>query len=283
MQRTSFCFAKHCVNLCCKITKEAMKTVLIGAGKVATHLGLALTEAGHEVVQVWSRTAASAQMLAARLGCDATTYINNVRTDADIYIISVVDDAIAEIVPQLCPQRGNALFLHTAGSVSKDCFKGYAKNYGVVYPMQTFSKDKELNFREIPVFIEASNEESQKAVCALANSISSKVYLLDEEGRRWLHLAAVFACNFSNYCCAVAERLLQKRGIPFDVMLPLFDETARKLHKLSPMAAQTGPASRNDSKVMETQMEMLADDKELQDIYRLISKGIMENNKRVKE
>ena len=258
-----------------------MKIALIGAGNVATHLGLALNEAGHEVIQVWSRTAASAQVLATKLGCDGTTYINNVRNDADIYIISVVDDAVAEIVPQLCPQRENALFVHTAGSVSMDSFKGYAKNYGVFYPMQTFSKDKELDFKEIPVFIEASNEESQKAVSALADSISDKVYLLDEEGRRWLHLAAVFACNFSNYCCTVAERLLQKSGIPFDVMLPLFDETANKLHKLSPMAAQTGPASRNDSKVMERQMEMLADDKELQDIYRLISKGIIINSKTV--
>jgi predicted short-subunit dehydrogenase-like oxidoreductase (DUF2520 family) len=260
-----------------------MKIVLIGAGNVATHLGQALVGAGYKVVQVWSRTAESAQMLAERLGCNAVTEISKVRNDADAYILSVVDDAIQKIVPELCQRREKSLFLHTAGSVSMSCFEGYASSFGVLYPMQTFSKNKQLNFKEIPVFVEASDEHSQAAILKLANSISDRVYLLDEEGRKWLHLSAVFACNFSNYCCAVAEKLLQKRDIPFDVMLPLFDETARKLHKLSPVAAQTGPASRNDVKVMERQAQLLADDNDLQAIYQLMSKGIIQNSENNKK
>lgn len=255
-----------------------MKTILIGAGNVATHLGRALLDSGHEVMQVWSRTALSAQELAAKLGCDAVTDTGDVMPDADIYILSVADNAIPGIISELCPLHRNALFLHTAGSVSISCFEGYASSFGVLYPMQTFSKNKPLDFKEIPVFIEASDEQSLKKISALANSISNKVYILDGEGRKWLHLAAVFACNFSNYCCAVAEKLLQKKGLPFEVMLPLLDETTRKLHSLSPVAAQTGPASRRDSMVMALQTQLLADDKDLQEIYTLISKGIIRNS-----
>ena len=278
----SSCFAKHCVNLC-YITFKVMKIVLIGAGNVATHLGRALLDSGHEVVQVWSRTALSAHKLATTLGCDAVTDIGGVRTDADVYILSVTDDALPEIIPELCPLNANALFLHTAGSVPMSCFEGYASSVGVLYPMQTFSKDKHLDFREIPIFVEASDERSQKTVSVLANSVSDKVYILDGEGRKWLHLAAVFACNFSNYCCTVAEKLLQKQGLPFEVMLPLLDETTRKLHELSPVSAQTGPASRHDSGVMEMQTRLLSDDSDLVEIYRLISKGIIKNSENNKK
>ena len=255
-----------------------MKIVLIGAGNVATHLGKALLASGHNIMQVWSRTTSSASALAETLCTDAVTNLDDVSLDADIYIISVVDDALPKIIQLLCPQRANALFLHTAGSVPMSCFKDFASSYGVFYPMQTFSKVKPLTFRNIPMFVEASDEKTLSTLLALANSVSDNVYRLDGEGRKWLHLAAVFACNFSNYCCAVAEKLLQRQGIPFEVLLPLVDETAAKLHRLSPDEAQTGPASRHDRGVMNAQVTMLAQDENLAEIYRLMSEGIMKNS-----
>ena len=256
-----------------------MKIVLIGAGNVATHLGKALLDSGHEIMQVWSRTSYSAGLLAEMLGTDAVTNIDDVALGADIYIVSVTDNALPGIVSRLCPRRTGSVFLHTAGSVPMTCFEGFASSYGVLYPMQTFSKQKELDFKKIPVFVEASDEVVLKSIQTIAESVSDCVYQLNGEGRRCLHLAAVFACNFSNYCCAVAESLLRSQGIPFEVMLPLVDEMASKLHHLSPVEAQTGPASRHDTGVMKMQMSMLSQDKRLAEMYRLMSEGIMENSK----
>lgn len=259
-----------------------MKIVMIGAGNVATHLGRAMKASGFEVAQVWSRTMTSAEQLASVLGCTATNVISQVSVDADLYVISVKDDALPEIVQDLCPSRRKSMFVHTAGSVPMSCFEGYADRYGVLYPMQTFSKNKELDFKQVPVFLEASGDGVFSVLHEVAKSVSDSVYKLDGEGRKWLHLSAVFACNFSNYCYAVAAQLLQRVGVPFDVMLPLIDETARKAHVLTPVDAQTGPASRHDHDVMEKQQHMLRNDKLLSEIYRLMSAGIelnTENNK----
>ncbi len=254
-----------------------MKTVLIGAGNVATHLGRAVKSVGMDVVQVWSRTLASARQLGEALGCSFTADIDEVVHDADLFIISVTDDALPGVIQALCPSRRDAVFVHTAGSMPMDCFSGYADSYGVLYPMQTFSKAKEIDFRKVPVFVEASNDETMNAVKGFAEKITDSVYRLDSEGRKWLHLAAVFACNFSNYCCSVAYDMLQKRGIPFSVMMPLVAETAGKLSTLTPREAQTGPAARGDVKLMEEQEKLLACDDNLAQIYRLVSQGIMRN------
>lgn len=254
-----------------------MKTVLIGAGNVATHLGLAIKSAGMDVVQVWSRTLASASQLGEMLGCGFTADIDEVVHDADLFIISVTDDALPSVVQALCPSRRNAAFVHTAGSMPMECFCGYADFYGVLYPMQTFSKAKEIDFREVPVFVEASSDEVMHKIEAFAENLSDTVYRLDGEGRKWLHLAAVFACNFSNYCCSVAYDILQKRGIPFSVMMPLVAETAGKLFVLTPHEAQTGPAARGDVRLVEEQEKLLACDEKLAQIYRLMSQGIMRN------
>lgn len=256
---------------------------MIGAGNVATHFGKALAEAGHSVVQVWSRTMESASQLAGILGCRATDRISDVEFGADLYVISVKDDALKHVVSELCSPRRTSLFVHTAGSVPMSCFKGYADRFGVLYPMQTFSKHKDLNFREVPIFVEASDDAALKTLLSVANSVSGHVYKLDGEGRKWLHLSAVFACNFTNYCYSVASRLLKDNGIPFSVMLPLVDETARKVHTLDPLDAQTGPASRHDHVVMENQLAMLSADRNLSEIYRLVSAGIEQNAMNKKE
>ena len=220
---------------------------------MATHMGKALLKAGHKVVSVNSRTLAELPQ------------------DADVYIIAVKDSALQEVISKVTKGREGQLFLHTAGSMPLSVFEGYADNAGVLYPMQTFSMDREVDFREIPLFIEGADPR----IRAVAESLSAHVYELSTADRKYLHLAAVFACNFANHCYTLAADVLQKKGLPFDVMLPLVDETARKVHELHPTEAQTGPAVRGDQNVMQAQAALL--DGKAKEIYELLSQSIQEH------
>lgn len=271
-----------------------MKIVLIGAGNLATHLGKALHAAGHDMVQVFSRTMQSAETLASLLDAEPLTDIAQVRDDADVYIFSVKDSALVQLVAQLCRHEADGLgedgavnalrkakkgehervFLHTAGSMPMSVFKGMAQHYGVLYPMQTFSKQREVDFSIIPCFVEANDEFAQKQIEGLAREISGRVYQLSSEDRKYLHLSAVFACNFANHCYAISQELLEEHGIPFDVMLPLISETAAKVHEMMPKDAQTGPAVRYDENVIGKQSKLLENHPHFKKVYDSMSKSI---------
>ena len=175
-------------------------------------------------------------------------------------------------------KREEALMVHTAGSIPMNVWEGHVWHYGVFYPMQTFSKQREVDFKEIPFFIEASSTEDAAFLKAIASTLSNRVYDADSEQRKSLHLAAVFTCNFTNHMYALAAELLKKYNLPFDVMLPLIDETARKVHELEPKAAQTGPAIRYDENVIGNHLRMLADDPGMQQLYELLSRSIHERH-----
>lgn len=271
-----------------------MKIVLIGAGNLATHLGKALHAAGHDMVQVFSRTMQSAETLASLLDAEPLTDIAQVRDDADVYIFSVKDSALVQLVAQLCRHEADGLgedgavnalrkakkgehervFLHTAGSMPMSVFEGMAQHYGVLYPMQTFSKQREVDFSVIPCFVEANDEFAQKQIEGLAREISGRVYQLSSEDRKYLHLSAVFACNFANHCYAISQELLEEHGIPFDVMLPLISETAAKVHEMMPKDAQTGPAVRYDENVIGKQSKLLENHPHFKKVYDSMSKSI---------
>lgn len=252
-----------------------MQITLIGAGNLATNLGKALWRAGHDIKEVYSRTMASAEALACKLGARATNDLASVESGADVYILAVKDSALEAVAGALARIGADGVvFLHTAGSVQMSVFEGRFKHFGVLYPMQTLSKDKEVEFSEIPFFVEGNGERSLQLARALAESVSEHVYDCSSEQRRHLHLAAVFACNFVNHCYALSARLLEKQGIPFGVMLPLIDETARKVHALSPIEAQTGPAVRYDENVIRMQADLLSDEPELRELYLKMSESI---------
>jgi predicted short-subunit dehydrogenase-like oxidoreductase (DUF2520 family) len=255
-----------------------MKIVIIGSGNLATQLSLALKDAGHEIVQIFSRTQAHAQILAEQIGCPYTTIIEAILRDADVYILSVKDDALSVLAAAVCGSHQQGLFLHTAGSMPMELFKGYAAQYGVLYPMQTFSKTRRVNFREIPCFIEGSSAQALATIRSLSESISSHVVECDSEKRKKLHLAAVLACNLTNHCYRLAERVLEAEQIDFRLFLPLIEETARKVTIMSPREAQTGPMVRYDQNVMEMQMSMLPDAR-TREIYRLMAESIHEDYK----
>ena len=251
-----------------------MKVTLIGAGNLATQLGKSLKKAGVIISQVYSRTEDSARTLGELLEAEWLTDIKALRDEADIYIFSVKDSVLCELISQVCKSRGDKLFLHTAGSMSMSCFDGKALRYGVFYPMQTFSKTKDVDFERIPVFIEGNSIETEDVIRSLANKLTQRVIRLSSAERKYLHLAAVWACNFTNYCYTVASDILGEHGIPFDVMLPLINETTEKIQKISPKEAQTGPAVRGDRNVMSKQLELMNGKEDLQELYKMLSKGI---------
>ena len=251
-----------------------MKIALIGAGNVATCLGPRLKEAGHEITAVYSRTVESARALADRLGAKYTTDLKAVPA-SDAAIVMLKDDALKELAPAIADSLKEALLLHTAGSVPMDIWRSAgAFKFGVLYPMQTFSKASRIDWSQVPLFIEGSSAPVLESIRELALTISPDVTPLSSEGRKKLHLAAVFTCNFSNHMYAIAERLLATEGVPFSVMLPLVRETARKVETMSPEDAQTGPAIRGDRKVMDQHLELLKEYPEYAELYRLISTDI---------
>lgn len=263
---------------------ERKKIVLVGAGKVATHLSLALRQAGMEILQVYSRTEASASALAEKLHTGFTTHIESLSTEADYYLFSVKDSVLEQLVAAVAPRCPEACFLHTAGSMPLSLFASCGlSRYGVLYPLQTFSRNRALDMSQVPVFVEASSPALTAELMALAASFSGRVYPLSSESRRKLHLSAVFACNFVNHCYAMAARLLSEEQIPFEALLPLIDETASKVHQLPPVEAQTGPAVRFDRNVLEAQKALLSAHPLYRDIYELMSRSIHEEALRQSE
>ena len=250
-----------------------MRIVIIGSGNLATQLSLALKEAGKDIIQVYSRTEEHARTLAEKIGCGFTTSVDDVNRKADLYIVSIKDDAIRAMAAKL---GGVGMIIHTAGSIPMNVFSGHADHYGVLYPMQTFSKNRKVDFREIPCFIEASDAETLAVVRQLAERISDHVVDCDSERRKKMHLAAVLACNLTNHCYRLAERVVEAEQIDFHLFQPLIMETARKVAEMSPRDAQTGPMVRNDQEVMSMQMQMLPD-RRTRDLYQLMAESIYED------
>ncbi|MDR1883169.1 MAG: DUF2520 domain-containing protein [Prevotella sp.] len=248
-----------------------MKVVFIGAGNVATHLAVKLYEHSFDIAQVYSRTPESASLLASLVHAAPVTDIASVTGDADLYIFSVKDSVIESLASKL--PRNKGIWIHTAGSVPLDVFGKFTSRYGVLYPFQTFSKYRSPDWRDIAVFIEASDAGSLSALQAVARQLSDKVSVLSSGDRKYVHLAGVFVCNFTNHMYALSKLFLEKANLPFDIALPLIDETALKVRSLTPEKAQTGPAIRHDENVIGRHLEMIEDEK-TREIYRLISENI---------
>lgn len=248
------------------------KIVIIGSGNVATHLASAIELSGAgEIMQVYSRNLENARTLTTKLkSADATDNLANLCRDADIYLVSIKDDCIAEVASKVAPN--DALWLHTSGSVGMEVLSEVSRRYGVFYPMQTFSKDTDLDMSEVPLFIEGVSPEVESEIRGLAEKVFSKVIHADSELRRKMHIAAVFCCNFTNYLWVIADKMLRKEGLSIEVMKPLIEETIRKALANSPEKGQTGPAVRGDNKIMEKHEAMLPEHERM--IYKLLSDSI---------
>lgn len=254
-----------------------MRITIIGAGRVAYHLARVLS-VQHEIVQIYSRTLEKAQQLADQFQAQAIEKLEQLDNRVDLVIIAVSDQSIAMVIEQIHPYLSNNLIVHTSGSTHLDVLKQIHTRAGVFYPLQTFSLEREINWENTPLFIEAHDQEDQNILQNLANSLSSRVYLYSSEQRLSLHLAAVFACNFSNYCYHMAKQVVDAQQVDFSLLYPLILETANKATQNDPRQMQTGSAMRGDQNILNMHQSMLEQSQrsDLAEVYALMSQQILQ-------
>ncbi len=245
---------------------------IIGSGNLAVHLAPALKKCGYNIQQVYSRNKVSGKKLALIAKSEFIESIDKINKSIDFIFICVSDHSIAEISAKI--PSGKHIVVHTSGSTFLDVLKKNHKNCGVFYPVQTFTKGIKTEWKKIPVCIEGSSKSVTVKLLELSEKTAGPVYKIKSEKRQQIHLAAVFANNFSNACYNMSATLLAKNKIDFNILLPLIDQTAFKTHFSTPQELQTGPARRNDQKVMKEHQILLNKDKELAKVYIQLSKYI---------
>jgi predicted short-subunit dehydrogenase-like oxidoreductase (DUF2520 family) len=252
-----------------------MKITIIGAGNVATQLTKRLHEKEHNILQIFNRNLENVRLLAEAVKAEAIDDFQKINLESDVYIIAISDDAIAAVAEKLSKiLPKTAIIAHTSGATSIKVFQPFFENYGVFYPLQTFSKDRKSDFEKLPFCIEGVNQNTENQLVALANSICPNVYLINDKQRSVLHVAAVFANNFTNYLLAISDEIVTKENIPFDLLKPLINETIAKISENSPKSMQTGPARRGDKATLENHQAYLEQYPNYQKIYKLLSESI---------
>jgi predicted short-subunit dehydrogenase-like oxidoreductase (DUF2520 family) len=245
--------------------------VFIGAGNVADVLAQAFVRAGLKVSQVYSRTYNNAVYLANKVGAEPLSEINNI-IDADLYLFCVSDSAIQLILEQRNWQ--DKFLVHTAGSVPLDIFKPFSNKYGVIYPLQTFTKDRLVNVAQIPLFIEASSQAGVDELKSIMSIVFENIMFTSSDQRQKIHLAGVFANNFANYMFTIATEILQNEFLPIEFLKPLMEETFQKASDMGSIKAQTGPAIRNNKEIIQKHSELLASHSDWQKIYTFVTESI---------
>jgi len=253
------------------------KVSIIGSGNVAWHLSRALEDAGHFVIEVYSRNIKNALSLTNRLyDAEAIDSLDFSESEAEVFILAVSDSAIEDIVTEIV-LPDNAIIAHTSGAVSISAL-GYAptEHLGVLYPLQTFSKAKEVNWKVIPILIEAETNKGSVVLKALAESLSKTVLVMSSSKRQEVHLSAVFASNFTTYILSLSEEILTQRKLDFDLLKPLIAETINKSFDMSPYDALTGPARRGDMETLNRHIQMLEHNQAQKEVYKLLSQQILD-------
>ncbi len=250
------------------------KISFVGSGNMAWQLAKAFDMAGHRIHQVLSRNEVSGRELAKKFAAFYSKESDNLTEESDFVFLAVPDHAI---VPTLLQIGGNGpIFLHCAGSCSLESIASLKKHTGVFYPLQSLSKNRALNFFEVPVFIESHDPNNFQKIWDLADSISNQVKHLDSEKRLYLHLSAVIANNFTNYLLNQASQAMKIKQLPFEWLKPLVEETVKKAFELGPENSQTGPAKRGDEETIAKHLDMLQNNVSLKQIYEIMSVQIRE-------
>ncbi len=254
-----------------------IRIAILGTGNVAWHLSRTLENAGHLITHIYDRDISKAKKFAldyfnASVGDSTDLYA----VDANLFVMAISDDAIEDVAQQLRLPK-DSILVHTSGTVPMNAL-GYAQtqNIGVFYPVQTFSKGKSTDFSTIPICIEGDSESTTNLLSDVASDISSTVKVLNSQQRKVIHLAAVFACNFTNHLFSISKNILEENDLGFNLLKPLIVETLNKSFDLGPENAQTGPAKRGDMETLDHQYNALKNDPELAEIYRLFSQHIID-------
>lgn len=245
----------------------------LGSGNVATHLAKALHKSGYQIIDIWSKTPQNAQLLANMVGAKAIEHPSLISPSSEMIIVCVSDNAVKDVISSL--QLKNQILVHTAGTLPMSILENNAENIGVLYPLQTFSKQVSVNFSTIPMAIEANNQSTLETIKSLSLSLSEHIYEVSSQKRKLLHISAVFACNFTNHFYAIADELLSKNDLDFNMLKPLIEATTQKIKQHKPKEVQTGPARRNDINVMQEHIAMLSQYPDWVKIYEAISNDIV--------
>jgi predicted short-subunit dehydrogenase-like oxidoreductase (DUF2520 family) len=260
-----------------------MNVTFIGSGNLAWHLAPALDNLGYVVKEVYSRDPKHAAQLTARLyQAEVRSSLDFSSSPSGLFIIATIDEAISVIAREIVLPE-SAILVHTSGSTALSALEFAAtEKTGVFYPLQTFSKNAKVSFRDLPIFIECIEDQTAKVLMAMAHSLSTKVQKIDSNGRKALHIAAVFVSNFSNHMLTIGEQLMERQGMDFDWLKPLITETFNKALLLGPSESQTGPARRGDLQILDEHMEFLGDQKNLAKIYEIISQNIIDQHLKIR-
>jgi len=260
--------------------KHHLKSVtIIGAGNVGHNFGLAFRQAGYLIQEIYSRTQHSAMLLSQTLNCSYTTDLSQLNSNTDLLILAVNDDALPDVIDQI--KLKNKPIVHTSGSTPIDIFQDKGlEDFGIFYPVQSFSKNETESLHSIPICVEGNNSKMEDLLLSLARSVSTKVYSMDSTKRKALHVAAVFANNFTNHLFHIAHELLAENKISFEIIRPLLEKTSNKIKTETPLNAQTGPAVRNDRKVIESHLQYLENHSDYREIYELMTNNIFTNQKK---
>ncbi|MGY6742040.1 MAG: Rossmann-like and DUF2520 domain-containing protein [Cecembia sp.] len=254
------------------------KIAILGTGNVAWHLAPALEEAGHTVTEIYGRDLEKAIQLTKKLyTAEAQDSLDFSDSAAEIYILAVSDQAISELADEIIlPEE--SILVHTSGAVAIDMLGYSSASYtGIFYPLQTFTKDREIDFAEVPFLLESDDQETLMKLKRLAKSLSPLQYVIKSKDRMALHVAAVFASNFSNHMLRLAEEIMYRKGLDYEMLKPLIIETISKSLELGAKKAQTGPALRSDFNTLESHYQFLNYNEQVAEIYRLISQDIIDS------
>lgn len=253
-----------------------MRVTVIGTGNVAYHLVRLIEQSDFRLHQIYGRNPQKAAELAKSGGCSFRSELDQLDPDADLYLIAVKDDAVEEIAEALPQTRG--IVVHTSGSLPVNILSRFQRS-GVFYPLQTFSRTEKVNWKEVVLCVEGSDRETAGELTASFQPYVQSVEQVDSRQRAVLHLAAVFACNFSNHMYRIAQKLLENKGLKFDLLESLITETTRKALDSNPADAQTGPALRGDQNTLEKHEQLLADEPELRKLYQTLTNSIQTHKK----
>lgn len=251
------------------------KIAILGGGNVAHHLIRQVTGSGHKLVQIYNRTLSTAKDSATESNASPIDNLQSLTQDADIYIICVKDEAIASLASKI--KLKDKLIVHTSGTSSMDLLRDSSNQFGIFYPLQSFSKNLAIDFRRIPILIETNEEKGMEALKTFANSISDTVVEMKESERVHIHIAGVFVNNFVNHLFSLSDEYLSKNNMDFNLLKPLILQTVEKLNFGKPAEMQTGPAKRNDLKTIESHLKVLESEKNLHEIYDVMTKSILKS------
>ncbi len=252
-----------------------MNITIIGAGNVGYHLSQRLVEVGHRIQQIFSRKTDKVIRISKIIKAEPIDNLSSVKKGADLYILAVKDDAIGSVAEKIRKKiPGNSWVVHTSGSTPSTVLEPYFENYGVFYPLQTFSMNRMAEFTDIPFLVDANKELMKERLYSLAETISPKVYRIDDEARAKIHVSAVFVNNFTNHLYAIAEDMLRSEELPIEVISPLIQETAKKIRFHSPQTVQTGPAVRGDEATIQRHLEYLEKFPKYKEVYELLTGSI---------